>query len=622
MAPHDHRSTRRHGVLLATFLAAVTLVPAAFALTHGGGQSSAVTGRLLAKHSDDFAHGRSSISFVVQSAAGETAVDVSQQQAGPLLGRQVRATKRADGSTELVAADGTASPSGLSAAAAAVTQKRVAVLLINFSNDTRTPWTAAQVRTVAFDDPSQSVATYFRQSTWGQIEMSGDVFGWYTLPDTNTSCSYSAWGTSANAAAAAAGVDLNQYQHVVYAFPSTSACGWAGLAYMPGRYSWLNNAGTSLRVMAHELAHNFGTHHASTMTCTEGGARVPLTVSGSCSSSEYGDPYSVMGSSSRYTPTNVSRGNFGVLQPANTLTVTTSGDYLLKPIDPYEPSGVQSLRVRRTTSTYLTMEFRQSDGSYFATYSASDPVANGVSVRVAYDYTTRSQTQLVDTTPATTSFDDAPLAVGQTLVDPLTGVSLTTLSVGPGGAVVRVSFAPDTSPPTQPPGLTASALDASRVALSWGASSDNMGVAGYRILRDGTLVATVTGTGFTDTGLAAATSYGYQVVAFDAAGNVSAAATASATTLTSDTQPPTAPGSLSAAVNKRKVTLQWGASTDNVAVTGYRVYRGGVLVASVASSSRSYLNTGVPRGTHTYGVEAFDAAGNTGIRATTSATVR
>ena len=90
---------------------------------------------------------------------------------------------------------------------------------------------------------------------------------------------------------------------------------------------------------------------------------------------------------------------------------------------------------------------------------------------------------------------------------------------------MRVSFAPDGSPPT-PPASPRRALDSSRIALTWGGSTDNVGVTGYRVLRGGALVTTVTGTSFTDTGLAPATPYTYQVIAVDAGGNTSPAATA------------------------------------------------------------------------------------------------
>src|SRR6185369_6273015 len=81
----------------------------------------------------------------------------------------------------------------------------------------------------------------------------------------------------------------------------------------------------------------------------------------------------------------------------------------------------------------------------------------------------------------------------------------------------------DTTAPTAPTNLAVTATTSSSVSLSWGASSDNVGVTGYQVFRAGSNVATVTGTSFTDTGLAASTSYAYTVKARDAAGNVSAA---------------------------------------------------------------------------------------------------
>ncbi|WP_164015380.1 fibronectin type III domain-containing protein [Pyxidicoccus trucidator] len=90
----------------------------------------------------------------------------------------------------------------------------------------------------------------------------------------------------------------------------------------------------------------------------------------------------------------------------------------------------------------------------------------------------------------------------------------------------------DTTPPTAPTGLTATAASSSEVDLSWSASSDNVGVTSYAVLRDGTRVATVSGRTYRDGGRAASTTYAYRVSASDAAGNVSApSATVSVTTL-------------------------------------------------------------------------------------------
>src|SRR6202007_401441 len=80
----------------------------------------------------------------------------------------------------------------------------------------------------------------------------------------------------------------------------------------------------------------------------------------------------------------------------------------------------------------------------------------------------------------------------------------------------------DTTAPTTPTGLAASAPTSSSLTLSWNASTDNVGVAGYRVYRDGTLVASPSGTSVSITGLSTGVPYSSPVSAFAAAGNVSA----------------------------------------------------------------------------------------------------
>lgn len=88
-----------------------------------------------------------------------------------------------------------------------------------------------------------------------------------------------------------------------------------------------------------------------------------------------------------------------------------------------------------------------------------------------------------------------------------------------------------------------------------------------------------------------------------------------------DSTPPSAPGSFAkSAGSETSITTTWNASTDNVAVTGYRLYRNGAFVTSVSASATSYIFTNLTCGTtYTLGVEAFDAAGNTSTRSNLSA---
>jgi chitodextrinase len=94
----------------------------------------------------------------------------------------------------------------------------------------------------------------------------------------------------------------------------------------------------------------------------------------------------------------------------------------------------------------------------------------------------------------------------------------------------------DTVAPSAPGNLTVTGKTTSSVALSWTASTDNVGVTGYQVRQAGNVVATVTGLSHQVTGLAAATSYTFTVTATDAANNTSAAS--NAVTTTTDSAPP------------------------------------------------------------------------------------
>ena len=97
---------------------------------------------------------------------------------------------------------------------------------------------------------------------------------------------------------------------------------------------------------------------------------------------------------------------------------------------------------------------------------------------------------------------------------------------------IAVNNAADTTPPTVPTGLTVTSISSSLVNLLWAPSTDNVGVTGYDVFRNGALIGTAVGTTYQDTGLTASTSYSYSVAAFDAAGNVSGqSASSNVTTL-------------------------------------------------------------------------------------------
>lgn len=174
---------------------------------------------------------------------------------------------------------------------------------------------------------------------------------------------------------------------------------------------------------------------------------------------------------------------------------------------------------------------------------------------------------------------------------------------------------PDTTPPSVPAGLAGSALGETTVNLSWSASTDNVGVAGYTVYRNGTKVGSVgaSATSYTDSGVSPAVTYSYAVDAFDAAGNHSATSQPVSVT-PPDLTPPSVPdGVVAEETGIGQAHVSWNASSDNVGVAGYTIYRNGVKLATVSASTTSYTDTSASLlilYTSSYTVDAFDAAGN------------
>ena len=180
----------------------------------------------------------------------------------------------------------------------------------------------------------------------------------------------------------------------------------------------------------------------------------------------------------------------------------------------------------------------------------------------------------------------------------------------------------DTTLPSKPTNVVASEVSGVPV-ITWSASNDNVGVAGYIIYRstNGTQGAEVARTtaavrSWTDTAFVEKVKYTYSVKAYDAAGNLSPLSALRAVT---PSEPPSTP-SVSVALSSGKPRLTWTSSTDNVGVAGYIVYRAtgsGNGIEMTRTSSLTWTDlSAVARKTYSYNVRAYDAAGNLSARST------
>jgi hypothetical protein len=441
------RSVLTHLLAAGALVAACCVLAPVARADHGS--PTLVQGQVQAVHQDYFDTGTSTDRYSLATPAGKRLkLESRKDQLGLRNGTRVALRGQVDDGTlavteEAVTAAAEAQPTA--AAALPASPVKVAVILLNFRNNTTQPFTAADARTTVFTGTS-SVNAYYRENSFGQITLTGklrsdgDVFGWYTSSRDAVSCDYTQWATDARQLAQQSGVDLTGYDKLIYVHPRISACSWAGLAYLGGRDAWINGY-LNTHTVGHEVGHLLGVHHASSTTCLDAaGNRTP--VSTSCTPDEYGDPFSIMGGSPRQL-NGFHKAQLGFVPPAGMQTVSAAGAYTLAPLES-AGGGVQVLRIPRTrdgggnVTEYYYVDYRRPSG-LFDDYAATDNVVNGVGVRLAPDLPVVAQSRLLDLTPANGTFTDSALTAGSTFTDPTTGVSFSVSALSDAAATVRVN---------------------------------------------------------------------------------------------------------------------------------------------------------------------------------------
>ncbi len=348
----------------------------------------------------------------------------------------------------LALGDTTTSVQQLAAAPAPTTlgEQRTAVILVNFSDAPTQPYTPDSARSAIFGTTS----SFFLENSYQQTWLAGDVYGWFTIPVSSTTCDYSSIASYAQSAATAAGVNLSSYAHQVYAFPQ-NACGWWGLSSVGGTpsQSWINGT-FELGVLAHELGHGEGLWHSHSLDCG-----TTAVIGSNCLTNEYGDIVDMMGAShlahyNAFQKERLGWLNYGVSPPIT--TILADGTYT---IDTYETagSGPKALKILKSTDpttgqrTWYYVESRQASGfdSFLSDpYKAPPPqnVTSGVLVHFGTEGNGNTDF-LLDMTPATPVYYwwyDPALVAGQTFTDPNTGLTITTSWVSSTGAGVTVQF--------------------------------------------------------------------------------------------------------------------------------------------------------------------------------------
>ena len=586
-------------------------------------------GTVVAIVSDDFERGRSKQEFflhVDDNAAQRLQLHLADALAGERdmlgwVGRKVTLDgTQLDGQlvvtdkrSVLVAADGSgSSPSAVGTTAIVKGDQKTLTILTHF-NDKALTCTAADVQNRVFGSTGATVNTNYRNSSRNQVSFSGQAVGPFTINYSAAgSCNYSGWASAAEAAARAAGIDPSQYARVNYVTPSNGTCGWSGLAYMPGRQSWVQSCAAT-GVYSHEFGHNLSLHHAGTP------------------SAEYGDGSDPMGGAKTVLHNAANRVMAGWMAPGTVVDVTGGGSFGLDALELAAPTSPQVMRIYKPdTKEWYHLSLRQAlglDSALGASY------LNAVSV-----------TKASGTLPAKTTLM-AALQVGQSWSDSVNGITFTHQGLAGNTSTVGVTMA----------GAVCT-RNAPTVALSPGSQSGTPGTSrayGVSVKNNNTAacgpssfsLAQVLPAGFggsvpaslsvaagatastswtvtPSTGVGAG-SYGFDLRAADTTG---ATATSHGTyAVVVDSTPPTVAITSPAAgstLSSNRVTFAANASDSGSGITRVEFYVDDKLIASDTGApySVTWQLRKLAKGSHTLRVRALDGAGSY-ANATTTVTV-
>jgi hypothetical protein len=319
------------------------------------------------------------------------------------------------------------------------------VILVNFQDAPSQPYSVDEVQTFF----STTVNNFFVENSYGQTSIVPTVVGWFTIPDSVTTCNTTQMATDAQTAAAAAGVVLGNYSRYVYLFPTDNACPFSGMSQVGGKpsQSWLNGS-IDPYVVNHELGHAFGLWHAHLYDCG--------TSAVICSNPqivEYGDPVDTMGiaqtASANFNSFQKERLgwlNYGASPSIQ--TVTSSGTYTIYPYEAGGP-GPNALKILKSVDattgakTWYYLEQRQALGfDSFLSDTFSYNATAGVLFHLGTDGDGGSS-DLLDMTPATptlSSWHDMALVAGQNFQDATAGVTFLPTAVSTSGASVQVTI--------------------------------------------------------------------------------------------------------------------------------------------------------------------------------------
>lgn len=577
---------------------------------NGQGNDVLVEGEVTVVHIDDMKNHRSKHLYTLEDKDNNQKFNLKFEDEPPKFlysGSKIKVHGKVNGNEIIVGANsnGTNNVETVAYANSSITGEQNTIVLIADFKDVSVPCSAQSIDDLMFSDPNlKSLNDFYQKNSLGQVSFAGQVAGPYQINYSSTdACDFNTWASAAEAKATADGIDLTNYNRRVYVMPKNN-CNGDGLGTIGGNPSkaWVFYCDIP-SLYGHEIGHNLYMDHASTFL------------------SEYGDHSDVMGLVNGWAHFNAPhQEQMGWMPQEQIVPINQPGIYEISPIeeDPSVSLSPQILKIAKPDSN----EF------YYLSYRRA--IDSFSSLEFKYRDQTSIHQYKGDSSSTNTYFHDA-LADGEVFTDTVNGITITQLSHTADYATVEIQF--DSNCSASAPNLSLSPATqngAAGMTLEYQVTISNTDSVHCspstfeldQVVPDGWSGDIVPNTITLSPGTKATTTlsltsgsssldgdYTATVHVFDnwnsshdQSGNVNY-------TVITDTQPPSAPASISATEKRRNIQLSWSDSTDNVAVVGYTVWKNSSPIADVIDTN--FSDTDIASGSiYDYYITAYDEWGN------------
>ncbi len=480
--------------------------------------------------------------------------------------------------------------------------RRILVIPANFS-DRNLSCTSGQLNSLYFNQNQASIATTYPEVTNGVVGFYGDTLVPASLSYSYTSTDYMGWAYELNQYAVSLGYNLADYDHISYVVPANGT-GYGGLGEVNSKKSWIFYCNPL--IVQHELGHNLGLAHASTL------------------SNEYGDRSDAMGNPSGYQDFNAPhKSQLNWVSGGSIIDVTeqNSGSFILSPIDYPTDRAIHPYMLRILNPNSITGSFGLlQDGYYYISYR----VGEGVTSNLATEYKDKIHIHTYRGSGYANTYLIKTLNPGESFTDVDLGLNVVFNSKNVDSAVVEVNYSCVVKKPAvsiTPTIYSTNKTEAKTYEITvTNTQSASCAPETYGLnitlpdgwVYDNTFKSQTIGSGQSITKDVSITpSNSTAEGKYDLEININGqngSSVQSFVTYELDLTSPSVPENLQGSYRKKKVTLTWTDSIDASGVSHYNIYRNDSLLNN--STTASFTDLAPITGINVYYVTAVDRVGN------------